>query len=307
MRIEQFKQIVKIQEQQSISKAASDLFISQPSLSISVNNLEEELGLKIFERSKAGVAATEQGKEILKLAENILNLSDKIIGIMEETNVSIRNLQMALPAAFANVIVPGLLRQFRELYPHVNLHIHETTYYEIVDLMDKGIYSLGIVSFGNGMEYNFFNQLKEKNIAWEKVPGGEHLKLSLFISSNNPLAEREWVSAAELKNMRMISYKENYARMSKDLERSLYKPVVVRDIELLKKLISDDFGFSIFPETLAVNDLYVKSGRIKVIPIKGIELNEQANLYILYSSRESLSFIERELMAIVKELIADQL
>lgn len=307
MRIEQFKQIVKIQEQQSISKAAGDLFISQPSLSISVNNLEEELGLKIFERSNAGVTVTEQGKEILKLAENILDLSDKITGIMEGHHVSIRNLQLALPAAFANAMVPGLLRQFRELYPDVNLHIHETTYYEIVELMDKGIYSIGIISFGKAMEYNFFNQLKEKNIAWETIPGGEHLRLALYISSSNPLAEREWVSAADLKNMRMISYKENYARMAKDLERSLCKPVVVRDIELLKKLISDDFGFSIFPETMTVNDLYIKSGRIKAIPIQGIEVNEQANLYILYSSKESLSFIERELLAIVKELIADQL
>ncbi|KGK86297.1 LysR family transcriptional regulator [Desulfosporosinus sp. HMP52] len=305
MRIEQFKQIVKIQEQQSISKASSDLFISQPSLSISVNNLEEELGLKIFDRSNAGVIATEQGKEILRLAENILNLSDKMAGIMEGSKVSIRNLQMALPASFAKAIVPGLLRQFRELYPNVNLHIHEASYYEIVDLMDKGIYSIGIISCRVDLEYNFTQQLKERDIAWEVIPGGESLRLSLFISSKNPLAAKEWVSKTELKNMRMISYKENYSKISKDLERSSHKPVIVEDVELLKKLISNDFGFSVFPEILAYDDLYVKSGMIKVIPIK--ELSEPSNLYILYSNKESLSFIERELLTIVKELITDTL
>lgn len=305
MRIEQFKQIVQIQEQQSISKAANDLFISQPSLSISVNNLEEELGLKIFERSNAGVIATEQGKEVLRLAGNILDLSDKITGIMEGTKVSIRNLRMALPAAFASAIVPGLLRQFRDLYPDVNLHIHEASFYEIVDLMDKGIYSIGIISCRVDLEYNFIQQLKERDIAWEVIPGGECLRLSLFISSKNPLADREWVSRSELRNLRMISYKENYSRFSKDLERSSHKPVIVEDVELLKKLISNDFGFSIFPEILAYDDLYVKSGMIKVVPIQ--ELSEQYNVYILYSSKESLSFIERELLTIVKELITDTL
>ncbi|MCB8814640.1 LysR family transcriptional regulator [Desulfosporosinus shakirovi] len=305
MRLEQLKQIIKIQEQQSISKAASDLFISQPSLSVSVNNLEEELGLKLFERSNTGVIVTEQGKEILRLAENILILSDRMIGIMEGTKVSIRNLQMALPASFAKAIVPGLLRQFRDLYPEVNLHIHEASFYEIVDLMDKGIYSIGIISYRADLEYNFIRQLKEKDIAWELIPGGERLRLSLFISSKNPLAAKEWVSKSELRNMRMISYKEVYSKYSKDLERSFHKPVIVEDIELLKKLISNDFGYAIFPEILAYEDIYVESGMIKVIPIK--ELSEPSNVYILYSSKESLSFIERELLTIVNELITDKL
>ncbi|MBC2721881.1 MAG: LysR family transcriptional regulator, partial [Desulfosporosinus sp.] len=102
-----------------------------------------------------------------------------------------------------------------------------------------------------------------------------------------------------------ISYKENYSKFSKDLERSSNKPVIDEDVELLKKLISNDFGFSIFPEILAYNDLYVKSGMIKVIPIK--ELSEPSNVYILYSNKELLSFIERELLTIVKELITDTL
>ena len=306
MRIGQLKQIIKINEHQSISKAASDLFISQPSLSISVNNLEEELGLKLFERSNTGAIATEQGKEVLKLAENILDLSDKIIGIMDERNVSIRNLQMAVPAAFVSAVVPRLLRQFRELYPEVNLHIHESSYYEIVDLMDKGIYSIGMVSCRADLEYTFVKQLKEKNIAWEVISGGEHLKMALFISSKSPLADREWISMSEVKGMKMISYKENYARISKDLAHSFHnKPVIVEDIELLKKLISDDFGFSVFPEILSFDDLYVESGLIKVIPIK--ELSEPSNVYILYSNKESLSFIERELLTIVVELIMDKL
>ncbi len=303
MRIEQLEQIIKIEEQKSISKAASDLFISQPSLSISVNHLEEELRFKVFERSNTGVVATEQGKEVLRLAENILDLSEKITGIMDGNKDLIRNLQITVPAAFATAIVPGLLLQFRELYPDVNLHIHETSYFEIVDLMEKGTYSIGILTCRSDLERDLLRQLKEKDIAWEVIPGGDHLKMSLFISSKNPLAAKEWISKSELKDMKMISYKDNYTKIYKDLARSFQKPVVVEDIELLKKLISEDFGFSVFPEILSFNDLYVESGLIKVIPIK--EMSDYSNIYILYSSKDCLSFIERELLTIVRELIMD--
>ncbi|MEL1134048.1 LysR family transcriptional regulator [Desulfitobacterium sp. THU1] len=64
MRIEQLEQIVKIDEYRSLSKAANALFLSQPSLSVSISRLEEELGLKIFERSSTGVVPSELGEKL---------------------------------------------------------------------------------------------------------------------------------------------------------------------------------------------------------------------------------------------------
>lgn len=105
--------------------------------------------------------------------------------------------------------------------------------------------------------------------------------------------------------MKMVSYKENYVQTSKTLKYHLDKPIIVEDIELLKKLISDDFGFSIFPEILSINDLYMNRGMIKAIPIQ--EFSEQWDIFILYTHYESLSFMERELLTLVKELIQDNM
>lgn len=301
MRIEQFNQIMKIEEHKSLSKAANDLFISQPSLSISISHLEEELCLKIFDRSNTGVMPTEQGKEVLRLAKNVLDLTEKITGIMNGKKGLIRNLQMAIPAAFANAIVPELLLQFRGLYPEVKLHINEAPFYEIADMMDKGIYSLGVVTGRVCHEEVLLKHLQDKNITCEIIRGGNPLKYALFISSKNPLADREWVSISELHNMKMISYKDLYSVMAKDLEFSVTKPIIVEDIELLKKLISENLGFSIFPQILACNDLYAESQRIKAVPIK--DFPDPANIYILYSGKDTLSFIEKELLTIVREVI----
>ncbi|SHN71981.1 LysR family transcriptional regulator [Desulfitobacterium chlororespirans] len=304
MRIEQLDQIVKIYEHGSLSKAANALFISQPSLSISVSRLEEELGLKIFERSNIGVAPTEQGEAALELARNILTLSEKIKGMMDGRKVLIRNLQIAIPGAFANAIAPDLLMKFRELYPEVNLHIHEAPYYEIVENMDRGAYSIGVIPCGQEGKKDLLKQLNDVEIEWEIISGGQ-AKLMLFLSSKNPLADKERISFSDIRSMKMISYKENYIQTSRNLRCPLHKPIIVEDIELLKRLISADFGFSIFPEILSYNDLYMSSGMIKAIPMH--ELSEQWDIFILYSHHESLSFIERELLALVKELIRDNL
>ncbi|MEL1134047.1 substrate-binding domain-containing protein [Desulfitobacterium sp. THU1] len=223
---------------------------------------------------------------------------------MEEENVPIRNLQMAVPGAFANAIVPDLLMKFHSLYPKVRLDIHETPYYEIVESMDKGAYSIGVVTCDPEGKNNLLKQLKEVDIECEIISGGQ-TRLFVFLSSKNLLSDREWLSSSDLKSMKMISYKENYIQVSKILRHQLNKPIIVEDIELLKKLISDDFGFSIFPEILSFNDLYMSSGMIKAIPVQ--ELSEEFDIFILYTPYESLSYIEKELLALVKELIQDNM
>ncbi|MGI1658959.1 MAG: LysR family transcriptional regulator [Desulfitobacterium sp.] len=302
MRIEQLEQILKIDEFRSLSKAANALFLSQPSLSVSISRLEEELGLKIFERSSIGVVPSEQGEAVLELAKYILNLNEKIKGIMVEENIPIRNLQMAVPGAFANAIVPDLLMKFHSLYPKVCLDIHEAPYYEIVESMDKGAYSIGVITCDPEGKNNLLKQLKDVDIECDIISGGQ-TRLLVFLSSKNPLSDREWLSSSDLKSMKMVSYKENYVQASKILKNHPNKPIIVEDIELLKKLISDDYGFSIFPEILSFNDLYISSGMIKAIPIQ--EFSEQWDIFILHANYELLSFIERELLTLVKELILD--
>ena len=72
MRIEQLEYIVSVAETRSFSKTAQDLHISQSAISQSVLKLEEELGVKIFERSSLGVKPTAEGKVLITDASNVL-------------------------------------------------------------------------------------------------------------------------------------------------------------------------------------------------------------------------------------------
>ncbi|ACL18872.1 LysR family transcriptional regulator [Desulfitobacterium sp. LBE] len=312
MRLEQFKQILKIEEHQSFSKAAKALFISQPSFSISINNFEEELGFKLFERNNKRVVPTEQGKEILSLAKKILDVEEKIKGIMDGNDVLIRNLHIAVPAALANAVFSQILIDFRELYPSVNLHIQEARFYEIIDMMEKGVYSLGVISSPKSQEQELLRKLTGKGIACEIIPGADNLNMTLFISSRNPLACQESVCLTDFKNLISISYKDNFTIALKemdDIHKHVFassnqlspsnKEIIVQDIELVKMLISENLGYAVFPKIFAMNNLYVKKGLIQALPIR--EFHEPHSFCILYFSKEPLSLIEKELLIHVRQ------
>ena len=73
MRIEQLRQIAEIKKQRSISMAARQLYMAQPSLSTVLSNFEKEIGVQIFKRGPNGVTPTKEGEEILEMIDRILN------------------------------------------------------------------------------------------------------------------------------------------------------------------------------------------------------------------------------------------
>ena len=72
MTLQQLKYLVTVAECKNISEAAEKLYISQPSLSAAIHNLEEEMGVTAFARSNKGVSVTREGEELLSLARNLL-------------------------------------------------------------------------------------------------------------------------------------------------------------------------------------------------------------------------------------------
>ena len=78
MRLEQLEHIIEIEKQKSISKAAKALYMGQSSLSCSLTSLEDELGVKLFERTTSGVVPTGEGQKALQLAHQMLDLKKQL-------------------------------------------------------------------------------------------------------------------------------------------------------------------------------------------------------------------------------------
>ena len=78
MRLEQLHQMIEIEKQQSISKAAKALYMGQSTLSNALNRLEEEIGVRLFDRTPTGVVLTREGKDILQLAKQMLDCKSQL-------------------------------------------------------------------------------------------------------------------------------------------------------------------------------------------------------------------------------------
>ena len=91
------KYIITVDKHQSISKAAEELFLTQPNISKAIQNIEKETGIEIFTRTSKGVITTPQGKEFIKKAVKITNNFDEFVREFSMSNQAIFNMNIAHP------------------------------------------------------------------------------------------------------------------------------------------------------------------------------------------------------------------
>ncbi|WP_297970769.1 LysR family transcriptional regulator, partial [uncultured Capnocytophaga sp.] len=128
MTIVQFQYILAVAQYKNFSVAAEKCFVTQPTLSMQVQRLEEELDVLIFDRSKKPVRVTEVGEKILKQAESIVNESERIKSIISQHKGFIGGrFRLGIIPTIAPTLLPMFLNNFTKKYPKVELHVEEMT------------------------------------------------------------------------------------------------------------------------------------------------------------------------------------
>lgn len=126
MSFKKLKYIITIAECRSISKAACELFISQPSLSSILSNMEKDLGVSLFDRSTNPISLTYAGEKYVETAKKILSLESNLkkelidISTMKKGNITI-----GLPSVRGTHVLPLILPKFKEEYPGIDIHVIE--------------------------------------------------------------------------------------------------------------------------------------------------------------------------------------
>ena len=146
MTIQQFEYILAIEEHGSFSKAAGSKFISQPALSMMVQKLEDELGLKIFDRGKKPILPTADGQPILDQARVILREIERLHEIRRGQQEILKGqLAIGIIPTLAPYLLPLFLSDFLKTYPHIHLKIYEYTTDAIVEQLKKGSLDAGLL------------------------------------------------------------------------------------------------------------------------------------------------------------------
>lgn len=197
---------VEVAKQGSISKAAKNLFISQPSLSASIAKLEEELGIRLFHRSQSGAQLTEQGQQILVVAEEVLKGVGEIQRIaQQDTHLTGEVTIAAIPVACGSYIA-DLIALAQKRYPHLSIVVSEERPKAVIQKVIKGAVNLGITSFRLDQQEAYMQMFKQKRLTYEMLFED---CLCAYVGVNHPLARYQALPAAEIGKYPLTCYKKD--------------------------------------------------------------------------------------------------
>ena len=204
MTLQQLKYVVAVADFKNITEASRKIFVSQPSLTASIRELEDEMGIKIFSRSNKGVTVTNDGEQFLSYARQILEQAT----LLEERyknpkggnpifSVSCQHYSFAVNA-FVDVI-----RQFGG--NRYDFTLRETQTYEIIEDVAHLKSELGVLYTSSKNRDVLMRLLKKNDLVFEKLFTA---KLHVFISSKNPLAKKKRITLKDLAPYPYLTYEQ---------------------------------------------------------------------------------------------------
>ncbi len=201
MTLQQLRQIMAIADSSSMNEAAKKLFVSQPSLSSTVKDLEEEIGIELFIRSNRGIQTTPEGQEFLGYARQVVEqyelLEDKYIEkkAKKKFSVSTQHYTFAVKAFVEMVKKVGM-----EEYEFA---IHETKTYEVITSVKNYQSELGILYLNDLNEKVITKILRENGLEFtELFQCGTYV----YIYNEHPLAKKTEISMQELEEYPCIAF-----------------------------------------------------------------------------------------------------
>ena len=207
MNILHMKYAVEVANTRSISKAAENLYTSQPNLSRAIKALEGELKIKIFKRSSKGLEITIDGEEFLLYARNALAQIKKIESIYESRNE--RKLRLSVCVPRASYFSYAFTEFTKELDAESSAEIvyKETNSMRAILNVVKEEYDLAIVRYQSSFEKYFTTLFDEKKLNYEIL---NEFSYVLAVSKNNPLSSKQEIFAEDLKGCTEITHGDPY-------------------------------------------------------------------------------------------------
>ncbi|MFR2564032.1 MAG: LysR family transcriptional regulator [Anaerovoracaceae bacterium] len=246
MKLTQLKYIVEVAETGTISKAAENLYLSQPSLTAAIKELESEFDITIFSRTNKGVVLTKEGEEFLGYARQVIGQ----IELMEERykgNTTVRH-QFCVSAQHYSFAVEAFVKLIREYGgDEYDFRIRETQTYEIIEDVAKLKSDVGVLYLNRFNETVIRKLLRENDLSFNRLFTA---RPHVFVDAGNPLAQKKIITLDDLAPYPRLSYEQgdhNSFYFSEEILSTLEckKDIMVRDRATLFNLLIGLNGYTI--------------------------------------------------------------
>jgi len=249
MTLTQLEYMVAVDTYRHFVLAAEKCFVTQPTLSMQLQKLEEELGVKLFDRTKQPVIPTEIGTRIIAQARVVLREAERIQQMINsEKNVMTGELRIGIIPTLAPYVLPTLFKQIRTKYPQLELVIKETITEEVLHELKNNRLDCGLV----------VTPLKDASIKEDVL---FYEELFVYVSRKNALYDKKYVLPDDINPDQLWLLEEGHCFRSQvlnlcELRKSadLHFKYATGNIETLKRMVDKSDGLTILPE-LAVMEL----------------------------------------------------
>lgn len=296
MTIVQLEYIVAVDTYRSFVVAAEKCFVTQPTLSMQVQKLEDTLGVKLFDRSKQPVTPTEIGVDIIQQARILLGESEKIKEIISDRQRDLSGeLKVGIIPTISPYILPKVIKGFIERYPQVKLVVWEQTTEQIINQLKLGTLDCGILSTPLRE-----SALKEIPVFYENFVA--------YASKNSKLSKKKNITPDDIDMEEIWVLNEghcmreqvlNICQRRKATQGFQHFEYNTGSVETLKRMVEQNNGATILPE-LALADMSEKQME-KVRYFKSPEPAREVSIVIQknFLKRRMIEALKNEILELV--------
>ncbi|MDX1684446.1 MAG: LysR substrate-binding domain-containing protein [Saprospiraceae bacterium] len=285
MTLQQLEYIVALDDHRHYVNAAEHCFVSQPNLTMQVKKLEDEIGIRIFDRTKKPLQPTDIGKEVISRARRILRDTSQIKEyINHEKETMEGEFTVGIIPTIAPYLLPRFLPSFLKEHPKVHLNIQELQTGQIITQLQNGTIDIGLLA----------TPLNEVNI--REVPL-YYEPFLLFLPENHRFQDKKLLLAEDLDPNEVLVLDEGHCFREQTLsicQQAKHSSSIGFDyqsgsIEALKNLVKYGVGYTLVPELSVLNELKSKHVRrfSSPEPVREVSLAVHSN-YIKKALIDSL-------------------
>jgi LysR family hydrogen peroxide-inducible transcriptional activator len=258
MTLNELRFIVAVAQERNFRRAAETAFISQPALSLAIQKLEEELGVKIFERENSGITITPVGTAIVEQAQRVLEEASRIREIaVQGQNQLIGPLRIGIIHSVGSYLLPDLMPALKKMAPNMPLEVEENITANLDTLLRNGKLDVIIIAL----------PFVEVGILTRELYDEP---FDVVVNSDHRWAERNSIKAHELAEEKVLlldsghCFSNQVAEACPELNRKRNNIQHGTSLETIRNMVASGLGITVLPAS--ANSPRYRSPLLKIIP-----------------------------------------
>ncbi|UAL47128.1 LysR family transcriptional regulator [Sutcliffiella horikoshii] len=260
MNLDQIKYILEVAKEKSLTRAASNLHVSTPAISKSISQLEKELGITIFHRSRQGTVPTTEGKKIINSGLEILSILDELQKDLATGTIT-KTFKIGCGPSLTYVIYDAYLL-FKEENSHVQIEIIEMDQDEILKALKYKEIDIAFSPFD-------IEELKNANMqdsmVFDLIYTGH---ACVYVSKHSSLYHKDIIYTEDIKDEKVVLYNSKRAQLLNEKFLKNVQPFLTsNNVEVLRTSVLYGHAICIIYDFSFKNNSDVKNGNLAAIPL----------------------------------------